>query len=36
MIMISSLSLALFTKYGSRVLVAKRTVSPAENTKSPR
>jgi len=36
MIMISSISLALFTKCGSRELVAKRIVPPAENTKNPR
>ncbi len=36
MIMISRHSLALFTKYVGRALAAKRILSPAENTKSPR
>jgi len=35
MILISSISLALFTKYGTRELVAKRTAPPAGRTKNP-
>jgi len=35
MILISSISLAFFTKYGTRDLVAKRIGPPAVNTKNP-